>query len=120
MLRYLRYFFLGLIAVVVIYLALANRALVTVRLLPDHLASLLGRSAEWRMPLFLVIIGALAVGVLVGFTLEWVRGRVSRHRARVEARRAEELQQEVATLRERHPDETSDEVLAMLEPGNAG
>jgi len=53
--RYIKYLFLGTTAVVLIVVALANRGMVTLRVLPDGLAGLFGGPFEIRLPLFLVI-----------------------------------------------------------------
>ncbi|WP_395541091.1 LapA family protein [Neotabrizicola sp. sgz301269] len=118
MVRYLRFVFLGLTALVLLVLALANRAQVEVHLLPGELDSLMGLGMVYQMPLFLVILMAVAAGVLIGFVWEWFRERRIRGDARARAKEVTRLERELAVLK----DVTStpapeDDVLALLEPG---
>ena len=73
MIRYLRYAFLGLLAIVLLTVALANRGAVEVALLPPGLSALLGLDWRMQLPLFLVIFGGIAAGLLIGFFWEWAR-----------------------------------------------
>ena len=73
MLRYLRYLVLAVIAVVLVTMALANRNLVLIKLMPDDLAAMLGRNFQIELPLFLVMFGGIVSGVLIGFIWEWAR-----------------------------------------------
>lgn len=69
---------LGLVLVVV---ALANREMVTVRLLPGDLEALAGWNWQAGMPVFSVLFGGAVVGLLIGVVWEWLR----EHRQRAEA-----------------------------------
>ena len=97
--RTLKIGFLVLVAVVLVTLSLANRGSVTLALLPGDIASLAGWNAEIELPLFLVVLGGVAAGLLVGFVWEWLRER----RIRVEAAQARRdlarLEGEVGRLR---------------------
>ena len=55
MLRAFRYIVIAVIGLVLLTVALANRAPVMVRLLPDDMAAFLGLPAGMEMPLFLPI-----------------------------------------------------------------
>lgn len=112
--RYLRYVFLGCLAIVLISVALANRGLVQLQLLPSGLSDLLGLQQQVSLPLFIVIFGSLIAGVLVGFVWEWLR----EHKHRAEASRKDtevrQLKRELKrTQNER--DKDKDEVLAILD-----
>ena len=72
MIRALRLLFLGLLAVVLIGLALANRQIVTLRVLPLEAGSFLGWDWAVQVPLFLVILAGVLLGLLIGFVWEWV------------------------------------------------
>ena len=113
-LRYRRYAFLVLVAIALVVLALANRGVVTVTLLPADLAAWTGLTQSVELPLFLVILGAVIVGLLVGFVWEWLREH--RHRADAGRQRREnhKLEREVQSLKGRQ-NEGKDEVLALLE-----
>ncbi len=114
MLRILRILFLALVGLVLVVMALANRAPVTLRLLPDELAALWPLPDRWEVPLFVVILASVLAGLTIGFVLEWFREH--RHRAEA-ARRKRELQaleREVRGLRER-TGEGKDDILALLD-----
>lgn len=57
----------------------------------------------WRaeLPVGLVVLLALAIGLLVGGLISWASGTGARRRARVAERRAETLQQELDALGQR-------------------
>jgi hypothetical protein len=52
--RYLRYGFLGLLGIVLITVAIANRGVVTLTLLPAELGALFGLNLSIQIPLFVV------------------------------------------------------------------
>ncbi|WP_163849042.1 lipopolysaccharide assembly protein LapA domain-containing protein [Pseudooceanicola aestuarii] len=112
--RYIRYAFLSALAVVLIAVALANRVIVTLHLLPEGLARVAGGNLSVNLPLFVVIFAGIVAGLLIGFFWEWLR----EHKHRAEARRrggeARKLQREVKRLKgEKH--QGKDEVLALLD-----
>ncbi len=118
MIRYLKYAFLVLIALALVLLALANRDPVTLRVLPEDLAVWAGWSFAVELPLFLVIFGGVAVGLLVGFVWEWLREHRHRADAKLQKRDKKKLEREMQTLKGRQ-NEGKDEVLALLEDGSA-
>lgn len=111
--NFLRVLLLGLLAFVLLILALANREIVTLRLLPGEMASYLGLRMDVNMPLFLVILLAGALGLFIGFTVEWFREHKHRAEARSERAQKERLEKELARSRGRRTEE--DEVLALIE-----
>lgn len=116
--RYLRYLLLVAVAVVLVTVALANRDVVTLRLLPPDLAALLGIDQAVQLPLFAVIFGGIVAGVLIGFVWEWLREHKHRVIAAEKTREAARLAQEVARAA---PPPPRDEVLALLDaPRKAG
>lgn len=115
MLRYLRLIFIGLIALLLLFLALANRDPVTVRLLPDEMAGLVGLSGGFSLPLFLTLFFAIALGVLIGFVWEWFREMRIRGAAKNANRKVDRLERELAVLKDSHSIPPRDEVLAILE-----
>lgn len=117
--RYIRYAFIALLAIVLVTVALANSSLVTLRLLPESMAGFLGWSWQVTLPLFLVILGSIVVGLLIGFVWEWMREHKHRADARREHRENTELKREVSRLK--RPDtgrRENDDVLALLEDGS--
>lgn len=111
--RYIRYVFLLGLGLVLLVVALANRGMVTLALLPGDLAGLSGVQAQVNLPLFAVILGGIAAGVVIGFVWEWLREHRFRSEAARRTREVEHLQREVGRLRD--TPEQKDEVLALLE-----
>jgi len=91
--RYIRYAFLAALAIVLVSVALANRGMVMLQLLPSGLADLAGMNRSIELPLFIVIFGGIVAGLLIGFVWEW------RELRRTKAER----------------DKDKDEVLALLD-----
>ena len=112
--RFLRYFFLSFVALVLVVLALANRAVVSVQLVPDELAVLLPFENSYELPMFVVIFGAIIAGLLIGFVWEYFREHHIRAEAARKKREVNKLEREVKGLRERSG-EGKDDVLALLE-----
>ncbi|MHA7875064.1 LapA family protein [Roseivivax sp.] len=112
--RYIRYAFLAAVAVVLIAVALANRGLVTLQLLPGDLAELLGVQHSVSLPLFLVIFLGIVSGLMLGFAWEWLREHKHRAEAAQKNREVRRLERELKrTQNER--DKDKDEVLAILD-----
>ncbi|MDW4498671.1 LapA family protein [Sulfitobacter sp. D35] len=112
--RYIRYACIAIFAVALIAIALANRGLVTLQVLPTEIAGYFAVNPSIELPLFLVILGGILVGLLVGFVWEWIREHAERAEAARQAREMRRLQREVARLKaEKHKDK--DEVLALLD-----
>lgn len=109
---FVRYLFLGALALCLVVLALANRSLVTLRLLPEDMAGMFGLDLSLTLPLFVVIFIAMGLGLLIGFVWEWLREHKHRAEARSERTRREKLEGELAKTRERKSDK--DDVLAIL------
>ena len=108
----LRVLVLGLLAFVLLVLALANRGLVALRLLPETLSDYLGFGGAVTLPLFVVIFLAIALGLLIGFTWEWLREH--KHRAEAARQRAERERLE-RRLDETRVSNDGDDVLALVE-----
>ncbi|SFJ94674.1 LapA family protein [Celeribacter neptunius] len=113
--RYIRYAFLAVLALVLVTVALANRDTVTLNLLPGELAVLSGVSLSLTLPLFVVIFGAIIAGLLIGFVWEWMREYKHRSAASVHKREKDKLAREVDKLKVDKAKNEGDEVLALLE-----
>ncbi|WP_226779058.1 lipopolysaccharide assembly protein LapA domain-containing protein [Oceaniglobus trochenteri] len=112
--RYIRYAFLIVLAVCLIVVALANREMVTLQLLPVEMAGFLGLSWSVTLPLFLVILGGVVAGVMVGFIWEWLREHKFRAEAVRQRREKEKLEREMKRMAA--PSERKgDDVLAILD-----
>jgi uncharacterized integral membrane protein len=112
--RYVRYLCIAIFAVALISVALANRSIVTLQMLPAEVAGFFAVNPSVELPLFLVILGSIVAGLLVGFVWEWIREYGQRAEAAKQAREMRRLEREVARLKdEKH--EGKDEVLALLD-----
>lgn len=112
--RYLRYAFLAVLAVVLVTIAMANRAPVTLRLMTDEMAGMMGFRSALTLPLFLVIFGGIVAGILIGFVWEWFREHKHRAEAASQRRERQRLEREVDRLQEKSG-KPKDDVLALLE-----
>ncbi len=112
--RYIRYAFLAIQAIILVSVALANRGIVTLQLLPADLSILLGMQETMQLPLFIVIFGGIVVGLLIGFVWEWLREH--KHRAEAARRQAEvkRLERELRRVKGER-DKGKDEVLALMD-----
>lgn len=114
--RYVRYACIAIFAVALIVVALANREMVTLKVLPEEISSAFAVNPSLPMPLFLVIFGGIIVGLLIGFVWEWMREYAVRADAASRAKEVRRLEREVRRLKgEKH--EGKDEVLALLDDG---
>ena len=120
--RYLRYLFLLVFGLILLVVASANRAPVTLKLLSDDLAAfakgmvpqLEGQAFEVTLPLFVVLFGCIVLGLLIGFVWEWLRESKHRSRASTERRAREKLEREVDQLRKPEPND-AEGILAILD-----
>lgn len=113
MIRTLRYVFLGVLALSLLTVALANRTPATLRLLPDGVGEFLGLGGSVELPLFLIIFAGIVAGLLIGFVWEWFREAKYRSTSSSKSREVTRLERELAVLRDTRS-EPEDEVLALL------
>ncbi|TCP41435.1 lipopolysaccharide assembly protein LapA domain-containing protein [Rhodovulum marinum] len=114
--RAIRYLFLLLLAICLVVVAMANRQMVTLHLLPDELATFSGISKSIDLPLYVVGFGGLLAGLLIGFFWEWLREGKYRSQASRQRREAAKLKRELDRVKaDQHKSEGRDEVLALLE-----
>ena len=112
--RYVRYLCIAIFAVALIAVALANRSMVSLKLLPTEVSGFFAVNPEMQVPLFIVILGSIIAGLLVGFVWEWIREFNQRAEAARQAREMRRLQREIARLKgEKY--EGQDEVLTLLD-----
>ncbi|MEZ5754956.1 MAG: LapA family protein [Paracoccaceae bacterium] len=119
MLRTLRYALIAVLLLVLLTMALANRTVVPVRFLPEDVGALFGLSWQMELPLFLVILGGVAVGVLIGFTWEWLREHKHRKTASQRGRELARLERELEVMKDSRS-VPGDDVLALIEKRKAG
>ena len=97
--RYIRYAFLASLGVVLISVALANRDVVTLNLLPTPLGDLLNFNLSINLPLFIVIFLGIAAGLLIGFFWEYLREHKLRAAGGVVRKDLKNSQREVRRLK---------------------
>ncbi len=114
MMRYLRYAFLAALGIILISVSLANVQSVELKLMPDALAELLGFNLSASLPLFLVVLGGVAAGLVIGFLWEWLREHKHRRDATVKKTEVRKLEREVKKLKKKQ-NEGKDDVLALLD-----
>ena len=110
--RVLKTLFWLIVGAALVVLGLANRQLVELRLLPEALEARLGTLPDLDLPLFLVILGGVGLGMLIGFVWEWIREIPERAQARTLARELDNLRTELAR---RKAEAAGSDVLARLE-----
>src|SRR6056297_31291 len=112
--RYIRYASIAVFALALILIALANRNMVQVKVLPDELSGLAALNPSYEVPLFVVIFGGILLGLVVGLIWEWIREHGERAEAARKARELSALRAEIQRLKgEKH--KGKDEVLAILD-----
>lgn len=116
--RAIRIFFVVVLAIVLILVATANRAPITVGLLPDNIAAFTGRAWTLTLPAFLALFLAMVFGMLVGLVWEWLREAHLRAESKSRAHDLARLQREVGDLRRTHA-APKDEVLAIIDEAGA-
>ncbi|WP_390915226.1 LapA family protein [Pseudosulfitobacter sp. SM2401] len=112
--RYIRYVCIAVFAIALIAVALANRSIVTLKVLPDEVAGMFAVNPSINLPLFVVIFGGLVAGLLVGFVWEWFREHGVRAEANKAGRNVRKLEREVARLKGTDAS-GGDDVLAILD-----
>ncbi|MEI4232170.1 DUF1049 domain-containing protein [Roseovarius sp. D22-M7] len=112
--RYIRYASIAVFALALVLIALANRGVVTLRVLPDELAGFAALNPTYDVPLFVVIYAGILIGLIVGFIWEWIREAGERRAAARQARELASLRAEVKRLKGER-DKGKDDVLALLD-----
>lgn len=114
MLRFIWYLILAIIVALLVIVSMANRDIVTLETLTPELADLTGLGRAVQLPLYVVALGGVAVGLLLGFVIEWLRE--SKHRAEVAKRQRQvrQLNSEVNRLKGQSRS-GEDDVLALIE-----
>ncbi|MEM1351994.1 MAG: lipopolysaccharide assembly protein LapA domain-containing protein [Pseudomonadota bacterium] len=112
--RYIKYALIAVFGAFLIAVAVANRDMVSIQLIPTEVAGWFAMNPQIELPLFIIIFGGIIIGLLVGFVWEWVREHNQRAAAARQAKEMRRLEREVKRLKdEKH--EGKDEVLALLD-----
>lgn len=118
MIRSLRYLFLAALGLALLTVALANRAPVTLKALPEDLAAFTGFAWQVELPLFMVIFGGIIAGLLIGFVWEWFREMKHRSTASRKTREVARLERELAVMKDSQS-VPKDDILAILDKPKA-
>lgn len=112
--KYVKYLFLAVVGLCLITVALANRDVVTLRLMPEELAGMFSMSGSISLPLFLVIFLGIVIGLLIGFVWEWMREFGQRRQLARHQKEVHRLEREVKVLKAK-TGEGTDDVLALVD-----
>ena len=112
--QYIRYAFLGVLGIVLVSVSLANRGPVSLRLMPEDLATFLGVEFAITLPLFVVVLAGIAAGLIIGFVWEWMREYRHRRDVGRKTREVQQLERELSQLKAQK-NKGKDDVLALLE-----
>lgn len=110
----IRVTFLIVVGSALVVFALANRDMVTLRLLPPEISDLIPLTVGVRVPAFMAIFGGILIGLLIGFVWEWMREHRYRAAAARRKRSITKLEEEVHGLK-MEKSSGKDEILAMLD-----
>ena len=114
MFRIIRIAFLVLMGLVLVTIAIANRAVVDLRSLPSEIDAFFGLNTQISLSLYFIIFGGIVAGLFIGFFWEWIReARIRADAARAKAE-VSVLKREVKDLKGNEKAST-DDVLALLE-----
>jgi len=113
MLRFIKTIILGVILVALVLIAVANRDPMTVNLVPEALAGLLPIQNALTLPKYMILLAAIAVGLLIGYLFEYIREHKHRRKVNERSREVSKLETEVAKLRKKTGDD-QDDVVALL------
>ncbi len=111
--RYISYVFYGSLTIVLVLIAIANRSMTELNLVPDEL-EFFGFNFSISLPVYVIFFGGIIFGAMIGFVWEWLREH--KHRAEV-VRKRNELRRTKRELRKIKGEkyEGQDDVLALLD-----
>ena len=111
--RYISYAFYGSLTIILVFIAIANRSMTELHLVPEELG-FFGLNFSISLPVYVIFFSGIIFGVIIGFVWEWLREH--KHRAEV-ARKSRELRRAERELRKIKSDkyEGQDDVLALLD-----
>lgn len=115
--KILRTAFLVIVLLLCVTVALANRAPVTLALWPETISNFLGFGFTVTLPLFVVVGGAAALGLVLGLVWEWLRERGQRVEGAKARRELDKIRAAVqpSDTRSAPGNAARDQVLAILD-----
>ena len=115
--RTIKLILLTIILLTLCLVAIGNRGLVSVRLVPEQLDPVVGPllpfPLETQLPLFVIILIAVVVGLLLGYIIEYLRERKYRRAVETKAREVSHWKHRANELAKKAGAD-EDDVLALL------
>ena len=113
MLRAINYIFYGIVATVLIFIALANREIIRISLVPEEF-SFIGYNFQLNTPIFFIFFAGFTFGIMVGFILEWMREYKLRSASSYKTLELNNMRRQIQQLKcEKYKNQ--DDVLALLD-----
>ena len=113
MLHAINYILYGIVAIVLIFIALANREIILISLVPEEL-SFIGYNFQLNTPIFFIFFAGFAFGIMVGFILEWTREYKLRSASSYKTLELSNMELQIQELK-REKYKNQDDVLALLD-----
>ena len=111
--RYIRVIFLTCLSIIILTLAIANRELVDIRLLPSELEGLFGGGMIFSIPIFVLFLCGVVFGLFVGFVWEWIREMKHRSASSRKSKELAKVENELSQLK-RESGQNEDEIMLLL------
>ena len=111
--RYIRVIFLTCLSIILLTLAVANRELVDIRILPSELEGFLGGGMILSIPIFVLFLFGVIFGLFVGFVWEWIREMKHRSASSRKSKELAKVENELSQLK-RESGQNEDEILLLL------
>ena len=111
--RYIRVIFLACLFIIILTLAVANRELVDIRMLPSELEGFLGGGMIFTIPIFVLFLCGVIFGLFVGFVWEWIREMKHRSAASRKSKKLAKVENELSQLK-RESGQNEDEIMLLL------
>ena len=113
MTRYIRVIFLTCLSIIILTLAVANRELVDIRILPSELDGFFRGGMVFSIPVFVLFLCGVIFGLFVGFVWEWIREMKHRSASSRKSKELAKVENELSQLK-RESGRNEDEVLLLL------
>lgn len=111
--RIIKLILLAVILAALVLMAVANRAAMTINLLPEELAEFSPIGNSLTLPGFVILGAAILVGLLIGYLVEYLREHKHRREVGRKERKLDAVEAELEALR-RKTGEHKDDVIALL------
>ena len=111
--RYIRVIFLTCLSIIILTLAVANRELVDIRILPSELEGFLGGGMIFSIPIFVLFLCGVIFGLFVGFVWEWIREMKHRSASNRKSKELAKVENELSQLK-RESGQNEDEIMLLL------